>query len=158
MSRTPRLAAVAAASAAAVALTASPALAWTGGAVSASTGPVGSCANVVLNGSVTPAGALTVAAVSFISCTPQPVPQSLPWAGSITDGGGAATLGVRVSVPTPGGPCTYGGTLTGTNTAAPAPVTISFPVQTINKVAGSFLCPNTIQTSLAQLVLTGPGI
>ena len=158
MSRTTRLAVVAAASAATVAMTASPALAWTGGAVSASTGPVGGCTNVVLNGSLSPAGALSVSTASFIGCTPPAVPQNLPWSGSLTNGGGTATLNVRVSTTMLGMTCVYGGTLTGTNTPGPSPLTIYFPAQVLSKVGGGFLCPASIQTSPAQLVLTGPGI
>jgi len=168
MSRTTRLAAVAAASAAAVTLTASPALAWTGGAVSATlvsplTVSLGStsCSSSTLSGSVNAAGALTINTAAISGCTGTSIiPQNLPWGGNITNGGGPATLtGFRMSIMWLGGTCVYGGTLKGTNTAksgTPPTITLTFINQVLNKISGGF-CPSTITISVTYK-LVGAGL
>ncbi|GAA2738372.1 hypothetical protein [Actinocorallia aurantiaca] len=173
MSRTAKLVAVAAASAAAVVVTAAPALAWTGGAVSASlTSPLtvslggASCTGSTLTGSVTAAGVLSIPTATISGCTAAgssiPVtPQNLPWGGKLTDGGGVASLtGFRVSATWLGVTCVYGGNINGTNTAksgSPASTTATFTNASVSKVSGSFLCPGTAQVSAAYK-FTGAGL
>ena len=167
MSRTAKFVAVAAASAAAVVVTAAPALAWTGGTVSASlttplVAPGGvTCSTSTLGGSVSAAGALNITSATIGGCTGGigVTPTNLPWGGSLTNGGGPATItNFRVSALG----CVYGGTLKGTNTAKSgttpnASTTATFANQTVGKISGSFLCPNSATVSVTYK-FTGAGI
>lgn len=178
MSRIAKLAAVGASAAAAVAMTAAPAAAWTGGSVSATLSApltvsvagsnVASCTTSTLGGSIAAGGALTLSSAAISGCTGSGTvtvtPQNLPWGGSLTNGGGTATFtGFRVKANATllGLPvtCIYAGNISGTNTAGPAPVTVKFTNASVSKVSSgsSFACPGSAQVS-ATYTFTGAGL
>ncbi|WP_157963800.1 hypothetical protein [Actinocorallia populi] len=168
MSRIAKFAVIAAASAAAVAVSAVPASAWTGGSVTAGLAPgtslvvsiggspVANCNTADLTGSITAGGALNVSSANIADCDNGVVAtaQNLPWGGNLTDPSGASSLtGFRVSAKWMGLTCVYGGNIAGTNDTSP---TATFTNQTVNKVSG-FLCPGSAQVS-AQFAFSGPGV
>lgn len=174
MSRTKTLALATAAATTAALTLASPALAWTGGSISASLSQDlvidssiggGTCTTSSLGGSITSAGALTISSASITNCTGDyPITvttQNLSWGGSLS--GGVATItGFRVSavitVPLFGNiTCIYGGDLSGTYTGT-SPVVASFNTS-VNKVnSGShWFCPSTADVS-GQYTITGAGL
>lgn len=165
MSRTVKLAAVAAASVAAVALTATPALAWTGGAFSGSlaepmTISAGSisatCTTSDLTGTITADGTTSISGATFEGCGATVTAQNLPWPGSLSNG--TATISsFQVTANVSGINCAYGGSLTGTYAGSASPVTVTFDNVSVPKVSGSFLCPGSGNVT-ATYTLTGPGL
>lgn len=169
MSRATRLALASAASVAAVALTATAAHAWTGGAVSASLSqPLtvslagATCTTSNLTGSLAAGGGLTVSGATVSGCTAlgssvTVTPENLPWSGTLTNGGGTATFsGFQLRAKQLFVNCLYGGTITGVNTGS-SPVTVTFTDAPVNKISGSGICPSVAEVS-GQYTFTGPGL
>jgi hypothetical protein len=157
MSRTTKLAAVAAASAAAVAMTASPALAWTNGTFTANStslvvkvsgSTVATCTGSVLKGTITAAGAIKVTSATATGCGVTVTPTGLPWSGSIT----STTAAINGFKMTALG-CTYGGNLSGTSPGSTSPSTITFTNQAVSGTGG--LCFSNVTVS-AKYVVTQP--
>lgn len=165
MSRTLKLATTAAAAVATVAVTATPALAWTGGSFTGTlaepmTIKAGSisanCTGSDLAGTITSAGATSITSATFTGCGATVTAQNLPWSGSLS--GGTATISsFKVNANVSGVSCTYGGSLTGTYTGSASPVTVTFSNVTVPKTSGSFLCPSSGTVS-AKYTLTGSGL
>jgi hypothetical protein len=151
LSRIKKIAAIASTSAAAtaiaVAATAAPALAWTAGPFTAdlsgtmtiNAGVPASCTGSTLGGTIATDGTLSVTSASISGCGVDVTPQNLPWSGSLS--GGTATLS-GFSVSAIG--CTYGGSITGSYSGGDTlPATVTFSNQTVQKTAGSFICPSS---------------
>jgi hypothetical protein len=168
MSRTAKFTAVAAVSAAAVALTAAPAAAWPGGDVTASlaTGtslvvsianvPVASCGTADLAGEIDSGGTLSIEDVVIDDCdnNVDAAAENTPWGGNLTDPNGPASLtGFQVRAKWGLLTCVYGGNISGSNTGPVA----TFTNKTVTKVGGSFLCPGSAEVT-AQFVFSGPGV
>ncbi|HLV72548.1 hypothetical protein FHX41_4513 [Actinomadura hallensis] len=148
MSRTKKLAALASTAAAAaltVAVTATPAMAWTPGEFTATlngkmiidAGIPAECTGSTLSGTIDADGNLTITAASVSGCGVTVTPNNLPWSGSL-DGGVASLNGFSMSAIG----CTYGGNLTGSFTGTDLPVSATFANQTVNKTDG-WLCPGS---------------
>jgi hypothetical protein len=157
MSRTAKLAAVVAASAAAVAVTASPALAWTNGTFTATSSAlvvkvsgstVATCTGSVLKGTINTAGVFKVTSATATGCGVTVTPTGLPWNGSITGGTGTITAFKMTALG-----CTYTGNLSGTATGAAPPSTVVFANQPVSGSGG--LCFNNVTVS-ATYVFTQP--
>jgi len=160
LSRTTKFAAVAASAAAAatavVGLTASPALAVTPGAFTATlqgnmvinAGISATCTSSVLKGTVAADGATaSYTSATAGGCGVTVTPSGLPWNGSIS-GGVAKINGFKMSAIG----CTYSGNLTGSYTPSTAnfPLTVTFSNQTVNKTSG-FLCPSSATVTATYL-------
>ncbi|MEU8798680.1 hypothetical protein [Spirillospora sp. NPDC048819] len=149
MSRTTKkLAAIAsttAAAALAVAVTATPALAWTAGNFTATlngnmvidAGIAAECTDSTLTGTIDAAGNLTITDASVSGCGVTVTPEGLPWSGSLNNGV-ASINGFSMSAIG----CTYGGNISGSFTGTDLPVTATFTEQTVAKTSG-WLCPGS---------------
>ncbi|WP_165958844.1 hypothetical protein [Actinomadura sp. KC345] len=148
MSRTKKLAALASTTAAAaltVAVTATPALAWTPGDFTATlngnmvidAGIAAECTDSTLSGTIDADGNLTITSASVSGCGVTVTPEGLPWSGSLS-GGVASFNGFSMSAVG----CTFGGDITGSFTGTDLPVTATFTEQTVNRTSG-FLCPGS---------------
>ena len=174
MSRTKTMAMATAAAATAALAIASPASAWTGGAITAnlsspltvnSTIGTATCTSSTLNGSVTAAGALTVSSASIGGCTGtfsiSVTPTNLPWGGTL--GTSSATItGFRVSanVGVLGGiTCIYGGNLSGAISGSAPSLKATFSNVTVNKISSGshWFCPGSATIGGAYTI-TGPGL
>ncbi|TDB96618.1 hypothetical protein [Actinomadura sp. 7K534] len=149
MSRTKKLAVLASTTAAAavtVAMTATPAMAWTAGNFTATlngtmvinAGIPAECTGSTLSGTIDANGNLTITSASVSGCGVTVTPNNLPWSGSLNNGV-AKLNGFSMSAIG----CTYGGNLTGSFTGANnLPVTANFANQTVNRTSG-WLCPGS---------------
>jgi hypothetical protein len=148
LSRTTKTAALGSAFAAAaltVAVTATPALAWTAGDFTATlngtmtidAGIPASCTGSTLSGTIAEDGTLSVTSATVEGCGVDVTPQDLPWSGSLNDG--VATIS-GFSVSAIG--CTYAGSISGSFTGSDLPVSATFPPQTVDKTSG-LLCPSS---------------
>ncbi|TDC82666.1 hypothetical protein [Actinomadura sp. 7K507] len=148
MSRTKKLAALASTTAAAaltVAVTATPAMAWTAGDFTATlngnmiidAGIAAECTDSTLGGTIDANGNLTITSASVDGCGVGVTPEGLPWSGSLSNG--VATF-TGFSMSAIG--CTFGGNLTGSFTGTDLPVSATFTEQTVNKTSG-FFCPSS---------------
>jgi len=171
MSRIFRAAAAVTTAAAAVTVAASPASAWTGGSITATAAPVQfsgfsvTCVLSTLNGTVTPAGALSITTASFTGCTlpnntPITVTAGPSWGGFLGSTTSLTNVKISFVFPLSGGgsfTCSYGSSLSGTPAGTTPPVAV--PISSLlNKVAvSSFLCPANTTLS-ATYVFTGPGL
>lgn len=159
MPRTPRLVGAAVAAVGSVAVLASPASAWTGGSVtgastSVTLAPHTTCTSSTLTGSLTPAGDLTINAGSFSGC-PYALTKlsTTPIYGTLT--GGTSSLTIYLSLSSTA-TCKYGGIISGTYSAPPAPITVTF-AGTLNPIGTYPPCLAPISFS-ATYTFTGPGI
>lgn len=154
LSRTTKTAALASAFAAAaltVAVTATPAMAWTAGDFTATlngtmtidAGIPASCTSSTLSGTIAADGALSITSASVGGCGVDVTPQNLPWSGSLNNG--VATIS-GFSMSAIG--CTYAGSITGSFTGTDLPVTATFTEQTVNKTSGIF-CPGSATVTAA---------
>jgi hypothetical protein len=157
MSRSAKLAAIAAASVAGVAMTASPALAWTNGTFTATTSslvvkvsgsPVATCTGSVLKGPINTAGVFTVTSATATGCGVTVTPTGFPWSGSFS-GGNATISGFKMTAVG----CTYSGSLSGPATGAAPPATVTF---TDRPVSGTGLFCFSNVTVSATYVFTQP--
>ncbi|NKZ04712.1 hypothetical protein [Actinomadura latina] len=148
MSRTKKPAAIAsitAAAAVAVAMTATPALAWTAGGFTATlngtmtidAGVSASCTSSTLSGTIASDGTLSVTSASVGGCGVTVTPKNLPWSGKL-DNGVATINGFAMSAIG----CTYGGNLSGSFSGTDLPVSATFANQTVQKQSG-WLCPGS---------------
>ncbi|MFA1544794.1 hypothetical protein [Actinomadura chokoriensis] len=156
MSRTTKIAAVAASGAAAatavVGLTAAPALAVTPGTFTATlqgnmvinAGVSVTCTSSVLKGTVAADGTTTKYTSATAGGCGATVTPALPWSGSIS-GGVVKINGFKMSAIG----CTYTGNLTGsyTPTTANFPLTVTFTNQPATKLSGGILCPATVKVT-----------
>lgn len=145
---TKKLAAIASTTAAAaltVAVTATPAMAWTAGDFTATlngtmvidAGIAAECTGSTLSGTIDANGNLTITSASVSGCGVTVTPNNLPWSGSLNNGV-ASLNGFSMSAIG----CTYGGNLTGSFSGTDLPVTATFADQTVNKTSG-WLCPGS---------------
>ncbi|GGQ08095.1 hypothetical protein BKA00_007469 [Actinomadura coerulea] len=151
MSRTTKIAAIAAAAVAAtgtVALTASPAMAVNTGSFTATlngtmvidAGIPASCTSSVLKGTVLSGGVnATYTSATAGGCGVTVTPGALPWTGSSFSGTTVKINNFQMSAIG----CVYGGTLTGTASATNFPFTATFTNQVVPKLSGSFICPSS---------------
>lgn len=159
MSRMTKLAATVAASTAIVALTATPAMAWTDGTFSAAANAnslvvktggstVATCSGSTLSGSMTSTGAFSVTSATATGCGVTVTPTGFPWSGSFT--GGTTTInGFKMSAVG----CTYSGNLSGPYTGAEPPATVTFTDQPVT--GSGFFCASNVTVS-ATYVFTQP--
>ncbi|NVI88732.1 hypothetical protein [Actinomadura sp. BRA 177] len=139
------IASITAAAAVAVAMTATPALAWTAGGFTATlNGPMVinagvsvSCTSSTLSGTIASDGTLSITSASVGGCGVTVTPKNLPWSGKLDNG--AASIN-NFAMEATG--CTYGGNLNGSFTGTDLPVTATFANQTVNKTSG-WLCPGS---------------
>lgn len=154
MSRTKKLAALASTTAAAaltVAVTATPAMAWTAGDFTATlngtmiidAGIPAECTGSELSGTIDADGNLTITDASVSGCGVTVEAEGLPWSGSL-DNGVASLSGFSMSAIG----CTYGGDITGSFTGTDLPVTATFTEQTVSKSSGWF-CPGSATITAA---------
>ncbi|MGI5203664.1 hypothetical protein ACQEU6_19070 [Spirillospora sp. CA-108201] len=154
MSRTTKIAAIAAAAVAAtgaVALTASPALAVNTGSFTATlngtmvidAGVPASCTSSTLAGTVLTGGVnASYTSASAGGCGVTVTPGGLPWSGTFS---GTTVKINNFSMSAIG--CTYGGTLTGSMSATNFPFTATFTNQVVPKTSGSILCPSSAKVT-----------
>ncbi|MEO3783979.1 hypothetical protein ABGB12_11645 [Actinocorallia sp. B10E7] len=174
MSRTKTLALATATAAAAALAIASPASAWTGGAITANlSSPLtvnssigtATCTSSTLNGSVTADEVLTVSSASIGGCTGtfsiSVTPTNLPWGGTLGANSVSITgFQVSANVGVFGGiTCIYGGSLNGSVTGSAPTLQASFSNVTVNKVSSGshWFCPGSATIS-GGYTITGPGL
>ncbi|MEO5878246.1 MAG: hypothetical protein ABIS86_20335 [Streptosporangiaceae bacterium] len=157
MSRSTKLAAITAASAGAVLLMASPALAWTNGTFTANTSAlvvkvsgttVATCTGSVLKGTIATTGVFKVTSATATGCGVSVTPTGLPWNGKFV--GGTATI-TAFKMTALG--CTYTGNLTGSVTGAQPPATVTFTNQAVS--GSGFFCASNVTVS-GTYVFTQP--
>ncbi|GAA4139433.1 hypothetical protein [Actinomadura keratinilytica] len=161
MSRVTKLAAITAVSAAAVALTATPAWAdnWTNGPFTATANSsslvvkvggttVATCSGSTLTGNMTDTGAFSVTGATATGCGVTVTPTGFPWSGSFTSGT-TQINGFKMSALG----CTYTGNLSGSYTEPAPPAIVTFTDQ---PVTGSGLfCVSNVTVSVTY-VFTQP--